>query len=890
MPNQEKERVQASRGNRAWKKWGPYLSERQWGTVREDYSEHGSAWDYLSFDHARSRAYRWGEDGICGICDYKQFLCFAPAFWNEKDPFIKERLFGLAGNQGTHGEDVKEMYYYLDSTPTHSYMKMLYKYPQKLFPYQQIYEENAKRNKLEPEYDIMDTGVFDDDRYFDMFIEYAKDDAEDLCIKITAFNRGPEAATVDIIPQVWFRNFWTYLPDDPYKPKLSCGVNTIYVEHRDLGNYNLYFDGHPTTLFCNNETNWHAVYGAKQKKGFYKDAVNDYIVKGNKKAVNPNDEGTKAALQYTFIIDSGESATVKLRLSANYNKVPFKDFDEVFERRIQEADGFYADLQKHIHDEDIKNIQRQAFAGMLITKQFFYYDVDLWLKGDPGTHPSSQRNWGRNHEWRHLNNMEIISMPDKWEYPWYAAWDLAFHVIPLAVVDPDYAKRQLILLLREWYMHPNGQIPAYEWNFSDVNPPVHAWACIRVFQIERDLHGYSDYDFLERVFHKLMLNFTWWVNQKDSEGKNIFEGGFLGMDNIGVFDRSRPLPTGGKLEQADGTSWIAMYSLNMLKISLILAQNNSAYEDTASKFLEHFMYIAGAVANISGSALNLWNEEDEFFYDVLNMHNNQYVPIKIRSMVGLVPLFAVETIEPEYLEKLPHFKRRLEWFLSYRPQYATLISAWKDPKAGVRRRFSIIKGSRLKRVLKKMLDENEFLSEYGVRSLSKFHKENPYIFKHGDAEYTVPYTPGESDSSMFGGNSNWRGPIWFPVNYMIIESLNKFHTYYKEDYKIEYPSGSGNFLDLGQIASQLGWRLISLFAKDKDGRRPIYGDREKLQTDPYFKDYLTFYEYFHGDTGAGLGATHQTGWTGLVAELILQHYLKKHQEENEFQYQNQSNS
>lgn len=879
MENPEKERLLSTRGSRTWKAWGPYVSERQWGTVREDYSEYGSAWEYFSFDHARSRNYRWGEDGIAGISDYKQFLVFAPAFWNEKDPFIKERLFGLTGNQGNHGEDVKEMYYYLDSTPTHSYMKMLYKYPQKEFPYQAIYEETSSRSRLDPEYEIMDTGVFDDNKYFDIFIEYAKYDPEDICIKITAINRGTETSTLDIIPQLWFRNFWSYLPDDPYKPKLTCGVNTIYAEHRELGNFHLFFEGHPTTLFCENETNWHAVYGQKYKKGFYKDGINDYITKGNRKAVNPHDEGTKAALQYTFIIEGGESAVVNLRLSKNYNKFPFRDFDEIFEMRKNEADMYYEDLQKYIDDEDLRSIQRQAFAGMLISKQFFYYDVDLWLKGDPGTYPPEGRNWGRNNQWRHLNNMEIISMPDKWEYPWYAAWDLAFHVIALAIVDPDFAKRQLILLLREWYMHPNGQIPAYEWNFSDVNPPVHAWACIRVFQLERDIYGKEDYNFLERVFHKLLINFTWWINQKDSDGKNIFEGGFLGMDNIGVFDRSRPLPTGGKLEQADGTSWIAMYCLNMLKISLILAKNNSSYEDTASKFLEHFMYIAGAISNVEGSPLNLWDNEDEFFYDVLNMHNGEYIPIKIRSMVGLIPLFAVETIEPEHLERLPHFKRRMEWFLNYRPKFASLISAWKDPSKGVRRRFSILKGNKLKKVLKRMLDETEFLSSYGIRSLSKYHEQSPYIFRHGEAEYSVKYTPGESESSMFGGNSNWRGPIWFPVNYMIIESLNKFYMYYRGDFKVEYPTGSGNMLDLSEVADELRLRMMRLFTKDEHGRRPIYGDNEKLQSDPHFKDYILFYEYFHGDSGLGLGASHQTGWSGLIAEMIHMHYLKLHKED-----------
>ncbi|MDX2196446.1 MAG: glucosidase [Cytophagales bacterium] len=882
MSNHEKERLISSKNTRDWKKWGPYLSERQWGTVREDYSAWGDAWGYVPFEHAKSRAYRWGEDGIAGICDVKQYLCFAPAFWNEKDPILKERLFGLTGPQGNHGEDVKEMYYYLDSSPTHSYMKMLYKYPQAEFPYQKIYEENSKRGKKDPEYEILDTGVFDQGKYFDIFLEYAKFDTEDICIKITAINRGKEVSTIDIIPQIWFRNFWTYLPDDPYKPKLTCGVNTIYVEHRDLGNYNLYFEGHPTPLFTNNDTNWHACYpqSHKAKKGYWKDGINDYIVHDNKKAVNPNDEGTKAALQYTCIVDPGESAVVKLRLSADFNKFPFRDFDEIFDMRKNECNIFYDEIQKNVDNDDFRNIQRQAFAGMLLTKQFYYYDVDLWLKGDPKTQPPKEREWGRNRQWRHLNNMEIISMPDKWEYPWYAAWDLAFHVISLALVDPDYAKRQLVLLLREWYMHPNGQIPAYEWNFGDVNPPVHAWACIRVFQIERDVYGEEDYNFLERVFHKLMLNFTWWINQKDSDGKNIFEGGFLGMDNIGVFDRSSPLPTGGTLEQADATSWIAMYALNMLKISFILAKHNTAYEDTASKFLEHFMYIAGAINNIKGNNVNLWNTEDDFFYDVINLHNGEYIPIKIRSMVGLIPLFAIETIEPEHLEKLPHFKRRLEWFLNYRPEYASLVSAWRDPSKGIRRRFSLLNGSRLKKILKRMLDENEFLSDYGIRSMSKYHESNPYIFKHENHEYKVYYTPGESDSSMFGGNSNWRGPIWFPVNYMIIESLNKFFTYYRDEYKIEYPAGSGEFMNINDITDRLRMRLINLFSKDKNGNRPIYGKHELLQNDPHFKDYILYYEYFHGDTGEGLGASHQTGWTGLVAELIYMHYNPTYQDKS----------
>ena len=872
MSNIEKDRVLLTKSNRGWKKWGPYLSERQWGTVREDYSPDGAAWEYFDFKQSRSRAYRWGEDGIAGICDYKQFICFAMAMWNEKDPFLKERLFGLTGNQGNHGEDVKEYYYYLDSTPTHSYMKFLYKYPQSRYPYEDLIDENRSRGKKKPEYELMDTGIFDDDKYFDVFTEYAKSDMEDICIRITVHNRGSEPAPIHLLPTIWFRNFWSFLPGD-YKPTITAGVNKmLHIEHKDWGIYHLHYEGNPELLFCDNETNHATVYGHEPTSGYWKDGINEYVVDGVKDAVNPDLTGTKASLRYAYVIEPGKSKEIKLRLSDIPVKNAFEDFDYIFKARIKEADVFYNEIAGKLEDEDLKNIQRQAFAGMLMTKQFYYYDVSLWLKGDNNSSPSEYRKYGRNKDWKHLNNMEIISMPDKWEYPWYAAWDLAFHCIPIAIVDPDFAKRQLILLLREWYMHPNGQIPAYEWSFSDVNPPVHAWAAWRVYEIERDLYGKGDLNFLERVFHKLMLNFTWWVNRKDSKGHNIFEGGFLGLDNIGVFDRSAPLPMGGSIEQADGTSWMAMYSLDMMRIALELAQKNSSYEDTASKFFEHFMYIAGAIANLSGGGLNLWNDEDEFFYDVLNTHDGNYTPLKVRSMVGLIPLFAVETLEPHVMDKFPHFKRRLEWFLSYRPELDSLVSTREVAHLGVKRRLSLVRESRLRSILKRMLDETEFLSDYGIRALSKFHKKHPYEFSWEENKYTVEYMPGESDTGMFGGNSNWRGPVWFPVNYMIIESLNKFNAYYHDEFSIEYPTGSGKKLNLKEIVDELSKRLIHIFAKDKHKRRAVFGESEKFQTDPHFKDYILFYEYFHGDNGSGIGASHQTGWTGIVADLINSQY------------------
>lgn len=878
MINVEKERVLRAKRNREWKKWGPYISERQWGTVREDYSLHGSAWEYFPHDHARSRAYRWGEDGIMGICDSSQHMCFAVAMWNGKDALLKERLFGLTGNQGNHGEDVKEYYYYLDSTPTHSYMKMLYKYPQAEYPYAKIVEENTKRGRKDPEFDLMDTGVFDENKYFDVFTEYAKEDAEDICIRIKVINRGATKASIHLLPTLWFRNTWAWQAE-PYKPEMQAvkNENIVNVEHKDLGSYNLYFEGKPDLLFCENETNHVRIYGHKKNVGYVKDGVNNFIVEGEKAAINPALRGTKMSLRYLLTLNGGEEKIVKIRLSDKSIVEPFEEFDQVMAARKLEADIYYDELQKNISNEDERNIMRQALAGMLITKQFYHYDVDMWLKGDALSAPPSTRINGRNKDWKHIKNKEVISMPDKWEYPWYAAWDLAFHCIPLAMVDADYAKRQLILFLREWYMHPNGQIPAYEWHFSDVNPPVHAWACWRVYEIEKDQNkGIGDTNFLERVFHKLLLNFTWWVNRKDSEGKNIFEGGFLGLDNIGVFDRSHALPKGGRLEQADATGWMAMYSLNMLRISIELAKYNSAYEDMASKFLEHFLLISGAIANFSGSDLNLWDTEDEFFYDVLHTQDKGLLHLKVRSMVGLIPLYAIETLEPEVLDRLPHFKRRMEWFFNYRPEYKQLISMWKRPGSGIRRRFSVLKGTRLIKVLSRMLDETEFLSEYGIRALSKYHKDHPYSFKTEHETLTVSYQPAESDSGMFGGNSNWRGPIWFPVNYLLIESLYKFYNYYGDEFEIEHPTGSGKMLNLKQVADELSNRLINIFKMDSGKRRPVYAKREKLQNDPHFKDHILFYEFFNGDTGEGVGASHQTGWTGLVADLIFKKYNNKY--------------
>ena len=864
-------------GQAQWKSFGPYLSERQWGTVREDYSPGGTAWDYFPHDQARSRSYRWGEDGIAGISDDQSRLCLALALWNGKDPILKERIFGLTNSEGNHGEDAKELYYYLDATPTHSYLKMLYKYPQREFPYAWLVAENARRqgDTRQAEFELLDTGIFDDDRYWDVFVEYAKAAPEDILMRITVHNRGPEAATLHVLPQLWFRNTWSW-KNDPAKPGLTAGRNgTVKAQHAELGLFNAWSEGKPELLFCENETNARRHYGQGEATGFFKDAFHEYLVNGNESAVNRQNTGTKAGFLHKLTVPAGGQAVVRVRLSKPATTKPFAEFEAVFARRIQEADDFYAELQHGMAAADERKVQRQAFAGMIWSKQFFYYDVPEWLAGDPNQPaPPAGRRHARNHEWTHLNNADIISMPDKWEYPWYAAWDLAFHCIPLAMVDAEFAKQQLLLLTREWYMHPNGQLPAYEWAFGDVNPPVHAWATWRVFQMDRkqrranDPKDLGDLQFLERVFHKLMLNFTWWVNRKDTQGRNIFQGGFLGLDNIGVFDRSAPLPTGGFINQADGTSWMAMFSLNLLRIALELAKHNRVYEDIATKFFEHFLHIAEAMNNIGDEGIGLWCDKDEFYYDVLNLPSGQSLPIKIRSMVGLIPLFAVETLEPELLEQLPDFARRLGWILQHRPKLASLVSRWQESGMGERHLLSLLRGHRMKCLLRRMLDQTEFLSDYGVRALSKVHEGDPYQLNVNGNIMAVGYWPAESENNLFGGNSNWRGPIWMPVNFLIIESLQKFHHYYGDDFKVECPTGSGKFLNLKEVADELSRRLANIFLKDADGHRPVLNYHPKLAGDPHFKDYVLFHEYFHGDNGRGVGASHQTGWTGLIAKLL----------------------
>ncbi len=865
---------EADQGAKPWKRWGPYLAERQWGTVREDYSPDGNAWGYVPHDHARSRAYRWGEDGIAGFSDDRQRLCLALALWNGRDPILKERFFGLTGNEGNHGEDVKELYYYLDSTPTHSYAKMLYKYPHSEFPYARLVEENRRRGKDEPEFELTDTGVFDEDRYFDVFVEYAKAGPDDVLLRVTAHNRGPEAAEIHVLPQIWFRNTWAFGLGGG-KPVLRRGDGTatwrlIDVEHDELGRYRLYCEGSPEVLFCDNETNRGRLFGIEGEKGFFKDGIDERVVRGAEKAVNPEQTGTKAAAAYRLTVGAGAAVTIRLRLSAATIVEPFVEFEAVFAQRIAEADAFYAALQEGVDGEDARLVQRQALSGMLWSKQFYYYDVDEWLRGDAGQPPPpEERDHGRNASWRHLNNADVISMPDTWEYPWFAAWDLAFHCIPLALVDPEFAKGQLVLLTREWYMHPSGQLPAYEWAFGDANPPVHAWAAWRVFQIDRRQRGdQGDLAFLERVFHKLMLNFTWWVNRKDSEGHNVFEGGFLGLDNIGVFDRSAPLPTGGHIHQSDGTSWMAMYSLNLMRIALELGLHNPVYEDIATKFFEHFLHIAEAMTNLAGEGIGLWDERDAFYYDVLHLPDGRREVLRVRSMVGLIPLFAVEVLEPELLERLPGFRERLEWVMEHRPNLARLVSRWCDPGRGERRLLSLLRGHRMKALLRRMLDESEFLSAHGVRAVSRIHLEHPYAFRTNGRTHTVRYTPGESDTALFGGNSNWRGPVWFPVNFLLVEALQRFHHYYGDDFKVECPTGSGRYATLLEVANELGDRLGGIFLRNANGRRPVLGNADKLQSDPYFRDYPLFFEYFHGDTGQGLGASHQTGWTALVAKLM----------------------
>lgn len=867
----EKLRIDSIRaGEKGWRTWGPYLSERQWGTVREDYSPDGAAWDSFPHDMARSRAYRWGEDGIAGFSDEKQLLCMGLAVWNGVDPILKERLFGLTNSEGNHGEDVKELYYYLDATPTHSYMKMLYKYPQAEFPYSRLVGENQWQGAAGPEHELIDTNVFEDDRYFDVVVEYAKESPTDILMSVTAHNRGPDLATIHLLPQVWFRNTWSWQQDSP-KPVLKAMKGEyISAKHSDLGDYRIYADGNPELLFCDNETNTRRLYGQNDAQVYFKDAFHEYVIENTSDAVNPEKIGTKAAAYYRLDVPAGGSPTVHIRLTKASIKKPFHKFSEVVKKRRDEADVFYAQLQHDIRSEDERNVQRQALAGLIWSKQFYNIDIPAWLKGDETQPPPPDgRDRGRNHEWTHLNNADIISMPDKWEYPWYAAWDLAFHCVPFALIDSEFAKDQLLLLTREWYMHPNGQLPAYEWNFSDVNPPVHAWATWRVFQMDRKQRGDAgDLEFLEKVFHKLMLNFTWWVNRKDEEGLNIFQGGFLGLDNIGVFDRSAELPTGGHIHQSDGTSWMAMYCLNLMRIALELARHNRVYEDIATKFFEHFLHIAEAMTNMAGENIGLWDDEDEFYYDMLHLPNGEDITLKVRSMVGLIPLFAVETLDEGLLDELPEFKARLEWYLAYRPELTALVSHWQEPGQGDRRLLSLLRGDRMKAVLKRMLDETEFLSDYGIRALSRAHANEPYQLHVDGQTYEVGYRPAESDNGLFGGNSNWRGPIWFPVNHLIIESLQKFHHYYGDDFKIECPTGSGNEMNLEEVSQELSNRLTRIFLQDKDGRRPVYGKNDKLQIDPHFNNHILFHEYFHGDSGRGVGASHQTGWTALVAKLI----------------------
>jgi len=861
---------------RHWKRWGPYLSERAWGTVREDYSSHGTAWETFPHDHARSRAYRWNEDGLAGICDRHQLICFAVALWNGRDSILKERLFGLTGNEGNHGEDVKECYFYLDSTPTHSYMKYLYKYPQAMFPYAQLVEENRRRGRQDPEFELIDSGVFDENRYFDVFVEYAKATPEDLCIRIQVVNRGPEQAELTLLPTLWYRNTWSW-GSDIRRPRFKQGVSieqmsVIETQHDYYGLRRLLCEGEPTLLFTENETNTRRLYGDQEGARYMKDSFHDYVVQGEKEAVNPDHLGTKAAAQYVLTLAPGETKTIRLRLT-NEDQIPEftkQDFDAVFTLRIKEANEFYDSLAPATLSEDARRVQRQAFAGLLWSKQFYHYEVNRWLKGDPSMpEPPRERLRGRNANWTHLYNADVISMPDKWEYPWYAAWDLAFHCIPLALVDPTFAKEQLVLILREWYMHPNGQIPAYEWAFGDVNPPVHAWAAWRIYKIDKKRTGVGDRRFLERVFHKLLLNFTWWVNRKDAEGKNIFQGGFLGLDNIGVFDRSRPLPTGGRIEQSDATSWMGMYCLNMLTIALELARDNRTYEDVASKFFEHFVYICHAMNNMGGEKIELWDREDGFFYDVLHLPNGETTHMKVRSMVGLIPLFAVETLDSELVDSLPRFKHRMQWFIENRPDFAQHLET-QSYDGGVRRFLSLVSRDRLKSVLGYLLDEEEFLSPYGIRALSRYHKDHPYVVSVMGHEHRVDYEPAESSAGFFGGNSNWRGPIWFPVNYLLIESLQKFHYFLGDQYQVECPTGSGRQSTLGQVAAEISRRLTHIFLRNAEGERPVFGRTNRFQDDPHWRNNLLFYEYFHGDNGAGIGASHQTGWTGLVAKLIQQ--------------------
>jgi Glycosyl hydrolase family 63 C-terminal domain len=881
VANEQRRLDEARTGNVAWKKWGPYLSERQWGTVREDYSENGDAWNFFTHDHARSRAYRWGEDGIAGISDDKQHLCFSVALWNGKDPILKERLFGLTNSEGNHGEDVKEYYFYLDSTPTHSYMKYLYKYPQKAYPYTDLTDTNRRRTRNDMEYELLDTGVFDDNRYFDVFVEYAKGQAEDILIKIAAANRGPEATELHILPTLWFRNDWSkWIAESnraPEKPNIKqveapAGATAASAAHSLLGAFTLSCEGDVPLLFTENETNHARLFGSQNESSYVKDGINDCVVHGRQETVNPAKQGTKVAAHYTVTVGAGQTSVIRLRLSSSFmdqKGQPFdRNFDKIFDDRIREADEFYQSLTPTSVSKDAAHVMRQALAGMLWSKQFFFFDGDNWLD----EHHSNPLHIGyrasRNSEWFHMLNRDIISMPDKWEYPWYAAWDLAFHTLPLSIVDPDFAKEQMELMLRGSYLHPNGQVPAYEWNFSDVNPPVHAFATLFLHRTEQALRGEVDVDFLRSTFNKLLLNFTWWVNRKDRFGKNVFDGGFLGLDNIGVFDRSKPLPTGGYLEQADGTAWMALFTQNMLELAVELAAHDPATDEMGFKFVEHFYYIAAAM-NRPGPD-GMWDDEDGFYYDLLRLPDGSATRLKVRSMVGLLPLCATTVVEPWQRELVPKTVAGVQERLRRMPELSATMHPTGAGHFGVNGRgvIALVNPDRLRRILTKMLDENEFLSPYGIRALSRFHRDHPYIFHAGGQEHRVDYLPAESNTGMFGGNSNWRGPIWMPVNIMIIRALLNFYLYYGDNFKIECPTGSGKQMNLFEVAKEISDRLTRIFLRDEHGRRPVYGGTEKFQTDAYWRDHILFYEYFHGDNGAGLGASHQTGWTGLVAELI----------------------
>lgn len=886
--NPEQQRLVEARDRHIpWKKWGPYLSERQWGTVREDYSDNGDAWNYFSHDQARSRAYRWGEDGLAGICDDHMILCFALALWNGHDPILKERLFGLTNSEGNHGEDVKEYYFYLDSTPTHSYMKYLYKYPQATYPYEDLIVTNRHRSRDELEYELLDTGIFDDDRYFDVFVEYAKaDDPEDVLIKISVCNRGPEAATLHVLPTLWFRNTWSWA-DGGVKPTLEKLANSlgsiIKAHHADplfqelLEDYHLYCDRTVPLLFTENETNHAHLFGGTNASPYVKDGINNYLVHRQQDAINPLQTGTKVSPHYQVTVDAGATQVIRLRLThtapAQLSQ-PFAGFDGIFQTRIQEADSFYEAITPakiKAESPEKASLMRQALAGMLWTKQYFYYDVDKWLQEHHITPWSSseQRHRMRNGDWFHMYNDDIISMPDKWEYPWFAAWDLAFHMLPLSIVDSDFAKAQLDLMLRNDYQHPNGQIPAYEWNFGDVNPPVHAYATMQIYLMDKARNdGKGDIDFLKYAFSKLLVNFTWWVNRKDGDGNNCFEGGFLGLDNIGVFDRSSPLPTGGSLEQADGTAWMVFFSQQMLRIAVELALHDPQYEEFVSRFFEHTIWIAAAMDRVGEVEDEMWDEEDGFFYDVLRLPNGKAMRLKVRSMVGLLPLAAVALFEESALEKFPNFRKGALAFYRRHPELTANIHLPSEPGVAGRRMLSLFNEEKLRRVLARMLDENEFFSPYGIRSLSRYHKDHPFIFHYNGQEFRVDYLPGDSNTGMFGGNSNWRGPVWMPVNFLLVGALLRLHAFYGDDFKVECPTGSGRYMNLFEVTQELSDRLTNIFLPGSNDRRPVYGETEKFQTDPYWQKFVLFYEYFHGDNGAGIGASHQTGWTGCIARII----------------------